>query len=55
VPGVTSVHTGEFWAGPLPIILLSGMGLAGMLLIGRRRIFSVARSLPLITRRRGGV
>jgi hypothetical protein len=55
VPGVTSVHTGEFWAGPLPIILLSGMGLAGMLLIGRRRIFSVVRSLPLITRRRGGV
>jgi hypothetical protein len=52
---VTLVHTGEFWAGPLPIILLSGMGLAGMLLIGRRRIFSVARPLPLITRRRGGV
>jgi hypothetical protein len=54
VPGVTSVHTGEFWAGTLPIILLSGMALAGMLLIGRRRILSVARSLPLFTRRRGG-
>jgi hypothetical protein len=54
VPGVTSVHTGEFWAGTLPIVLLSGMALVGMLLIGRRRILSVARSLPPFTRRRGG-
>ncbi len=54
VPGVTSVHTGEFWAGTLPIILLTGMGLAGIMLIGRRRVFSVARSLTSFTRRRGG-
>jgi hypothetical protein len=54
VLGVTSVHTGEFWAGTLPIIVLSAMGLGGMLLIARRRILSVARSLPLISRRRGG-
>jgi hypothetical protein len=45
VPGVTTVHTGEFWAGPLPIVLVAGMALAGMMLIARRRISSVARSL----------
>jgi hypothetical protein len=54
VPGVTSVHTGEFWAGSLPIILLTGMGLAGLMLIGRRRVFSVARSLTPFIRRRVG-
>ena len=53
VPNVTSVHTGEFWSGSLPIILLAGMGLAGVMLIGRRRILSVARSINPITRRRG--
>jgi hypothetical protein len=45
VPGVTSVHTGEFWAGTLPIILAAGMALAGVLLIARRRLLSLARSL----------
>ena len=54
VPNVTSVHTGEFWAGPLPIILMVGMGLGGLMLIGRRRIASVARSLSPLARRRGG-
>ncbi|HEY6474415.1 MAG TPA: hypothetical protein VIY26_16085 [Acidimicrobiales bacterium] len=54
VPNVTTVHTGEFWSGSLPIILLTGMGLAGIMLIGRRRIFSVARSINPIARRRGG-
>lgn len=53
VPNVTSVHTGEFWSGPLPIILLVGMGLAGALLIGRRRIGTVARAITPIIRRRG--
>jgi hypothetical protein len=53
VANVTSVHTGEFWSGSLPIILLAGMGLAGGLLIGRRRILSVARSINPLTRRRG--
>ncbi len=43
VPDVTTVHTGEYWAGTLPVILLAGMGLAGLLLIGRRRIASLAR------------
>ncbi len=52
VPNVTTVHTGEYWAGTLPIILMAGMGLAGILLIGRRRILSVARSINPITRRR---
>jgi hypothetical protein len=53
VPNVTSVHTGEFWAGTLPIILMIGMALAGSLLIGRRRVLAFARSLPLISRRWG--
>jgi hypothetical protein len=55
VPNVTTVHTGEFWSGTLPIVLLVGMGLAGALLIGRRRILSVARSINInpLTRRRG--
>jgi hypothetical protein len=53
VPNVTTVHTGEFWSGSLPVILLTAMGLAGIMLIGRRRIFSVARSVNPITRRRG--
>jgi hypothetical protein len=52
VPNVTTVHTGEYWAGTLPVILMAGMGLAGILLIGRRRILSVARSINPITRRR---
>jgi hypothetical protein len=55
VPNVTSVHTGEFWAGPLPIVLMAGMGLAGLALIGRRRIATVARSLHPISRRRGAL
>jgi hypothetical protein len=54
VPGVTTVHTGEYWAGTLPIILMAGMGLAGLLLIGRRRVASLARSLSSPIRRRGG-
>jgi len=54
VPGVTTVHTGEYWAGTLPDILMGGMGLAGLLLIGRRRVASLARSLSSSNRRRGG-
>lgn len=54
VPNVTSVHTGEYWAGTLPIVVMAGMGLAGLLLIGRRRIAALARSLNPTNRRRGG-
>ena len=54
VPDVTTVHTGEYWAGTLPILLMAGMGLAGLLLIGRRRIASLARSLSSPNHRRGG-
>jgi hypothetical protein len=49
-PSATTVHTGEFWAGSLPIVLLSGMGLAGLMLIARRRLISAARSLTPIAR-----
>jgi hypothetical protein len=51
VPNVTTVHTGEFWSGSLPVVLLAGMGLAGALLIGRRRILTVARSINPLRRR----
>jgi hypothetical protein len=54
VPGVTTVHTGEYWSGTLPIVLMAGMGLAGLLLIGRRRVASLARSLSSSHHRRDG-
>ena len=54
VPNVTGVHTGEFWSGTLPVILLVGMGLAGLLIIGRRHVASFARSFIRLNRRRGG-
>jgi hypothetical protein len=54
VPGVTTVHTGEYWAGTLPIVLMAGMGLSGLLLIGRRRVASLARSLSSSNRRWDG-
>jgi hypothetical protein len=47
VPGVTTVHTGEFWAGSLAPILAGGMVLAGVSLVARRRILSMARSVLL--------
>jgi hypothetical protein len=51
---VTTVHTGEYWAGTLPIVLMAGMGLSGLLLIGRRRVASLARSLSSSNRRWDG-
>jgi hypothetical protein len=54
VPDVTTVHTGEYWAGSLPIMVMAGMAVAGLLLIGRHRIASLARSLRSPNRRRGG-
>ncbi len=54
VPNVTSVHTGEYWAGPLPIVVMIALGLAGLLVIGRRRVVALARSLSPFARRRGG-
>jgi len=54
VPDVTSVHTGEYWAGTLPVVLMAGMGLAGLALIGRRRIASALRLFNPTLRRRGG-
>jgi hypothetical protein len=50
VPNVTTVHTGEYWAGTLPIVLVAGMGLAGLILVARRRLASAARSLLPFTR-----
>jgi hypothetical protein len=52
VPNVTSVHTGEYWAGSLPIIVMIAMGLAGLVLIGRRRVLAFTRSLFTLARRR---
>ena len=53
VPNVTTVHTGEYWAGTLPIVVMTGMGLAGLVLIGRRRIAALVRSFNPTNRRRG--
>jgi hypothetical protein len=45
VPNVTTVHTGEFWSGWAGPTFLGGMGLLGLALVTRRRIFSVARAV----------
>jgi hypothetical protein len=45
VPNVTTVHTGEFWSGGLAVILLSVMGLGGLALVSRRRLFSAAHAI----------
>jgi hypothetical protein len=53
VPGVTTVHTGEFWAGPLPLVLAPAMALTGLVLIGRRRVRAATRALlPHLARSR---
>jgi hypothetical protein len=54
VPDVTSVHTGEYWAGTLPIVLIAGMGLAGLLLLARHRVAAAGRTLLSSSRRKGG-
>jgi hypothetical protein len=51
VPGVTTVHTGEPWAGPLPIALL-GLGmLSGLALVVRGRLSSMTSLLHHLARR----
>jgi hypothetical protein len=37
IPGATVVTTGEFWAGTLPVYLLTAMAVSGLALIFRRR------------------
>jgi hypothetical protein len=51
VPNVTTVHTGEFWSGTLAPFVGGAMALAGLALIARRRLFSVARSVAVRHRR----
>jgi hypothetical protein len=51
VPGVTTVHTGEFWAGPLPIALGALAMLSSLLLLRRpraedRHLWRLARRAP---------
>jgi hypothetical protein len=48
------MHTGEYWPGTAPVFVLAGTSLAGLLLIGRRRIVSLVRSFSSSNRRRGG-
>ena len=50
VPDVTTVHTGEPWAGTLPIGLLAFGMLAGLALITRRQLLSLASRLHLLAR-----
>jgi hypothetical protein len=49
VPGVTTVHTGEFWSGPLPIALLGLALLTGLGLVARRRLAGLAHLVTNFT------
>lgn len=55
VTGATTVHTGEPWAGPLPIALLLLTLLTGLGLVARRRLLPLAhlagrgRQAPLVS------
>ena len=51
VPGVTTVHTGEFWSGPLPIALLGLALLTGIGLVARRRLADFAHLTTKFARR----
>jgi hypothetical protein len=42
VPGVTEVHTGLPWSGPLPLAVVGTSMLAGLGLVARRRLVSLA-------------
>ncbi len=42
---MTTVHTGEFWSGSLAVLLLSVMGIGGLALVSRRRLFSAAQAI----------
>jgi len=48
---VTTVHTGEPWAGPLPIALMGLSMLAGLAVVARRRLVSLTSRLHLLARR----
>ena len=50
VPGVTTVHTGEFWSGPLPIALVGLAILTGLGLIARRRLLGLTHHLTNLAR-----
>jgi hypothetical protein len=51
---VTAVPGGEYRSGALVVFLIAGMTLAGLVLIGRHRIVSFARSQSSSDHRRGG-
>ena len=51
VPGVTTVHTGELWSGPLPIALLGLALLTGIGLVARRRLADFAHLTTKFARR----
>ena len=50
VAGATTVHTGEPWAGPLPLALLGLMMLAGLVLVSRRRLLGAAHRVSALAR-----
>ncbi|MGH9092921.1 MAG: hypothetical protein ACRDZR_16315 [Acidimicrobiales bacterium] len=50
VTGATTVHTGEPWAGPLPLALLGLMMLAGLVLVSRRRLLWAAHRVSALAR-----
>lgn len=50
VTGATTVHTGEYWAGSLPILLLGLSMFLGLALIARRRLLLVAHHMIHLAR-----
>jgi hypothetical protein len=47
VAGATTVHTGEFWSGPLPDALLGLAMICGLAIVARRRLLQAAGRLVL--------
>jgi hypothetical protein len=50
VPGATTVHTGEFWSGTLPLALFGLSLLVGLGLVARRRLGHLVHSLTSFVR-----
>jgi len=50
VPGATTVHTGEFWSGTLPVVLFGLSLLVGLGLVARRRLWNLLHSMTSFAR-----
>ncbi|MHB8219388.1 MAG: hypothetical protein ACYDHU_03580 [Acidimicrobiales bacterium] len=50
VPGATTVHTGEFWSGTLPLVLFGLSLLVGLGLVARRSLWRLLHSMTSFVR-----